>query len=132
MSYGLAYDSNDGRALAGAITSIMTGHAYEQSAEIASILGPFQGYRDSRCAGVKQPARPDNVDSMLGVIALHRESVDHIQPSREFAALKDEARSTWDRAYELGRTHGYRNAQVTVLAPTGTIAFLMEIGRAHV
>ena len=126
MSYGLAYDSDEGRALAGAITAIMTGHAYEQSAEISRILGPFAGYRDSRCAGVSKPLQPDNVASTLGVIQLHRDAVEQIQPSRDFAFLKDEARRTWDSALAKGRTHGYRNAQVTVLAPTGTIAFLMD------
>jgi len=61
MSYGLPYDSDDGRALAGAITAIMTGHAYEQSAEIASSIGAFAGYRDARCSGVSKPAKKDNV-----------------------------------------------------------------------
>ena len=126
MSYGLAYDSDEGRALAGAITSIMTGEAYEQSADIAKIVGPFQGYKDARCSGVDKPLKKDNVESMLGVIKLHRQSVENIQPSREFAYLKDEARICWDRALEKGTQHGYRNAQVTVLAPTGTIAFLMD------
>jgi ribonucleoside-diphosphate reductase alpha chain len=126
MSYGLAYDSNEGRALAGAITSIMTGHAYEQSAEIARVMGPFKGYRDSRCAGVDRPVAKDNVESMLGVIRLHRSAVEQIQPSREFHRLKEEAAHCWDRALEKGLEHGYRNAQVTVLAPTGTIAFLMD------
>jgi ribonucleoside-diphosphate reductase alpha chain len=126
MSYGLAYDSDEGRALAGAITAIMTGHAYEQSAEVSRILGPFDGYKDSSCAGVAKPAQADNVKSTLGVIQLHRAAVEHIQPSNDFAFLKDEARRTWDSALAKGRQHGYRNAQVTVLAPTGTIAFLMD------
>ncbi len=126
MSYGLAYDSNEGRALAGAITAIMTGEAYEQSAEIAGIMGAFDGYRSSRCAGVAKPVAKDNVESMLGVIRLHRDAVEQIQPSTEFAYLKDEARRSWDRALERGHEVGYRNAQVTVLAPTGTIAFLMD------
>jgi len=126
MSYGLPYDSEEGRALAGAITSIMTGHAYEQSAEIASVMGPFKGYRDARCAHVPKPLQPDNVESMLGVIRQHREAVETIQPSQDFNYLKEEARTTWDGAIERGRATGYRNAQVTVLAPTGTIAFLMD------
>ena len=126
MSYGLPYDSDEGRALAGAITSIMTGHAYEQSAEIAATTGAFAGYRDARCAGVAKTAAKDNVESMLGVIKLHRDAVETIQPSAEFNYLKDEARKTWDGALAKGRQHGYRNAQVTVLAPTGTIAFLMD------
>src|SRR5688572_9017557 len=123
MSYGLPYDSDEGRALAGALTSIMTGEAYEQSAEIAKIVGPFKGYEDARCSGVDKPLKKDNVASMLGVIKLHREAVEEIQPSQDFAYLKDEARVAWDRALEIGVKHGYRNAQVTVLAPTGTIAF---------
>jgi len=126
MSYGLPYDSDEGRALAGAITSIMTGHAYEQSAEIAAGIGPFPGYRDARCADVSRPLKPDNVESTLGVIQLHRDAVESIHPSDEFGYLKDEARQTWESALAKGRRHGYRNAQVTVLAPTGTIAFLMD------
>ncbi len=126
MSYGLPYDSNEGRALAGAITSIMTGNAYEQSSEIASAMGPFKGYHDARCAGVSKPLAEDNVESMLGVVQEHRNAVEEIQPSREFHYLKEEARKCWDRALEHGRRSGYRNAQVTVLAPTGTIAFLMD------
>jgi ribonucleoside-diphosphate reductase alpha chain len=126
MSYGLPYDSNEGRALAGAITSIMTGHAYEQSAEIAAAVGPFPGYHDSRCAHVSRPVSGDNVESMLGVVQLHRNAVEEIQPSQEFNYLKEEARTCWDRALDRGRKAGYRNAQVTVLAPTGTIAFLMD------
>jgi ribonucleoside-diphosphate reductase alpha chain len=126
MSYGLPYDSDEGRALAGAITSIMTGHAYEQSAEIAANIGAFPGYRDARCAGVEKTVAKDNVESMLGVIKLHRKAVEEIQPSAEFNYLKDEARKTWDGALARGKQVGYRNAQVTVLAPTGTIAFLMD------
>ncbi|HLX68312.1 MAG TPA: vitamin B12-dependent ribonucleotide reductase [Verrucomicrobiae bacterium] len=126
MSYGLPYDSDEGRALSGAITSIMTGHAYEQSASIASEIGPFPGYRDARCAHVSKPITKDNVDSTLGVIKLHRDAVEQIQPSQEFNYLKEEARNCWNRALESGRKSGYRNAQVTVLAPTGTIAFLMD------
>ncbi len=126
MSYGLPYDSDEGRALAGAITAIMTGESYGQSAEIAKIVGPFAGYHDARCAHVDKPVAKDNIESMLGVIKQHRAAVEEIQPSREFAYLKDEARECWDRACEKGTRHGYRNAQVTVLAPTGTIAFLMD------
>jgi ribonucleoside-diphosphate reductase alpha chain len=126
MSYGLAYDSNEGRALAGALTAIMTGHAYEQSSEIAGSIGAFAGYRDARCAHVSKPLAKDNVESMLGVIKLHRDAVEEIQPSEEFNYLKQEARTVWDGALERGKKVGYRNAQVTVLAPTGTIAFLMD------
>jgi ribonucleoside-diphosphate reductase alpha chain len=83
MSYGLPYDSDEGRALAGALTAIMTGHAYEQSAEIASVMGAFKGYRDARCAHISKPLASDNVESMLGVIQQHREAVEAIQPSEE-------------------------------------------------
>ncbi len=126
MSYGLAYDSDEGRALAGAITSIMTGEAYEQSADIAANMGAFKGYKDARCSGVSKPITKDNVESTLGVVKQHRDAVETIQPSREFNYLKEEALRTWDSALAKGRKHGYRNAQVTVLAPTGTIAFLMD------
>ncbi len=126
MSYGLPYDSNEGRALAGAITAIMTGHAYEQSAEIAGVMGPFKGHRDARCAHVSKPLARDNIESMRGVIQQHRDAVEAIQPSAEFHYLKEEARKSWDGALASGQAAGYRNAQVTVLAPTGTIAFLMD------
>ena len=126
MSYGLPYDSDQARALAGAITAIMTGHSYEQSAELAEVMGPFKGYRDARCAHVSKPLTPSNVESMLGVIQQHREAVEEIQPSEEFHYLKEEARHCWEKALERGELAGYRNAQVTVLAPTGTIAFLMD------
>ncbi len=126
MSYGLPYDSNEGRALAGALTAIMTGHAYEQSADLASVMGAFSGYEDARCAHIRKPVASSNVESMLGVIREHRAAVESIQPSDDFHYLKEEARRTWDRALERGQKNGYRNAQVTVLAPTGTIAFLMD------
>src|SRR3979411_2953642 len=126
MSYGYGYDSVEGRALCGAITAIMTGEAYEQSAVLARDIGPFAGYRDSRAAGVAKPAAKDNVASMLEVIDLHRCAVSDIPNVEEFAYLKDEAAKTWERVTRLGKRHGYRNAQVTVLAPTGTISFFMD------
>jgi len=126
MSYGLPYDSDEGRSLAGAITSIMTGHAYEQSAELAGVKGAFPGYRDARCTGVAKPLAKDNVESMSGVMQLHRDAVEEIQPSEDFGYLKEAARDCWEAALAKGDQHGYRNAQVTVLAPTGTIAFLMD------
>jgi ribonucleoside-diphosphate reductase alpha chain len=126
MSYGLPYDSDEARALAGAITAILTGHAYEQSAAMAAAMGAFKGYHDAHCAGIDKPLAKDNVASMLGVIQQHRDAVESIQPSEEFNYLKDEARRSWNRALETGRAFGFRNAQVTVLAPTGTIAFLMD------
>ncbi len=97
----------------------MTGHAYEQSADIAATTGAFAGYHDARCAGVEKTVAKDNVESMLGVIKLHRDAVEEIQPSAEFNYLKDEARTCWDGALAKGREHGYRNAQVTVLGTDG-------------
>src|SRR5438477_11004685 len=126
MSYGYGYDSVEGRAICGAITSIMTGEAFEQSAEIARVMGPFPGYRDARCSGVPKPVAKNNVAPMQEVIELHRSAVSEIAANEEFAYLKMEAARVWDSAAELGRRHGYRNAQVTVLAPTGTISFLMD------
>src|SRR5437588_2793114 len=126
MSYGYGYDSVEGRALCGAITSIMTGEAYEQSARMARAMEPFPGYRDSRASGVVKPVAKDNVAPMLEVIELHRCAVHQIPDAKEFAHLKEEAARIWDDAAELGKRHGYRNAQVTVLAPTGTISFLMD------
>jgi ribonucleoside-diphosphate reductase alpha chain len=126
MSYGHGYDSVEGRALCGAITSIMTGEAYEQSARMAKAMGPFPGYRDSRASGVAKPVAKDNVSSMLDVIELHRGAVSEIADAKEFAYLKEEAAKVWESAAALGKRHGYRNAQVTVLAPTGTISFLMD------
>jgi ribonucleoside-diphosphate reductase alpha chain len=126
MSYGFGYDSVEGRALCGAITAIMTGEAYEQSARLAQAIGPFPGYHDARASGVPKPVAKDNVASMLEVIDLHRCAVREISDSEEFAHLKEEAAKVWNSAAELGKQYGYRNAQVTVLAPTGTISFLMD------
>ncbi|HEV3148960.1 MAG TPA: vitamin B12-dependent ribonucleotide reductase [Chthoniobacterales bacterium] len=126
MSYGYGYDSAEGRALGGAITAIMTGEAYEQSARLARAIGPFPGYRDARASGVPKPLAKNNVASMLEVIDLHRHGVNDIADVDEFAHLKKEAAKTWTRAVELGKRYGYRNAQVTVIAPTGTISFLMD------
>src|SRR5450432_2829915 len=126
MSYGYGYDSVEGRALCGAITSIMTGEAYAESARMAAAMGPFPGYRDARASGVPKPVAKDNVASMLEVIEEHRCAVRDIPDNEEFGYLKEEAARVWDRAAELGSKHGYRNAQVTVLAPTGTISFLMD------
>jgi ribonucleoside-diphosphate reductase alpha chain len=126
MSYGFGYDSVEGRALCGAITAIMTGEAYEQSARLARAIGPFPGYRDARASGVPKPVDKDNLASMLEVIELHRDAVREISDAKEFAHLKEEAAKVWDSAVKLGKRCGYRNAQVTVLAPTGTISFLMD------
>src|SRR5438876_3578880 len=126
MSYGYGYDSVEGRALCGAVTAIMTGEAYEQSARLAQAIGPFPGYRDASASGVPKPVAKDNVASMREVIELHRCAVREISDAKEFAHLKEEAAKGWDSAAEIGKRYGYRNAQVTVLAPTGTISFLMD------
>src|SRR5256886_11560161 len=126
ISYGYGYNSAEGRALCGAITSIMTGEAYEQSARMARAMGPFPGNRHARASGVAKPVAKDNVAPMLEVIELHRCAVHQISDAKEFAHLKEEAANAWDNAAEVGKRHGYRNAQVTVLAPTGTISFLMD------
>ncbi|MEO7100248.1 MAG: vitamin B12-dependent ribonucleotide reductase [Luteolibacter sp.] len=126
MSRGLGYDSDEGRALAGAITALMTGNSYQVSAEMAAIAGPFPSYRDARYGTVQNPPAPSNEPSMLEVISAHR---DHAYALEENAVCKpiiEAARVAWDRALDAGRSHGFRNAQVTVLAPTGTIGFLMD------
>ncbi|HXX61362.1 MAG TPA: vitamin B12-dependent ribonucleotide reductase [Candidatus Sulfotelmatobacter sp.] len=114
MSRGLAYDSDEGRAVAAALTAIMTGEAYRQSAVIARDHGgPFMEY-------------PLNERPMLRVIAKHRDAAYRIPEAGAPAELFEAARQAWDGALELGTAHGYRNSQVTVLAPTGTIAFMMD------
>ncbi len=113
MSEGLPYDSEEGRALAGALTAIMHCHAYAQSARIAERMGTFEGYEANR-------------EPMLKVIELHRESTrTKIGPSCP-VYLREAAQQCADEALDLGRRFGYRNAQVTVLAPTGTIGFMMD------
>ncbi|MBV8329856.1 MAG: vitamin B12-dependent ribonucleotide reductase [Verrucomicrobia bacterium] len=126
MSYGYGYDSEEARTLAASITAIMTGEAYHQSARVAGVMGAFPGYRDSRANGFTETLAPDNVDSMMEVIRLHRQHCDQIEDSIEFGSLKENAREVWNRALRLGAANGFRNAQVTVLAPTGTIGFLMD------
>src|SRR5258706_8572235 len=91
-------------------------------------MGPCKGWREARCAHVTKPAAKDNIDSMLNGIKLHRDAVEQIQPSEEFHYLKEEARATWKSALDRGNKLGYRNGQLTVLAPTGTVAFLMDCG----
>ncbi|HEX9996470.1 MAG TPA: vitamin B12-dependent ribonucleotide reductase [Abditibacterium sp.] len=113
MAMGLAYDSDEGRAFAGALTAIMTGAAYRQSAKIAANTGPFEGY-----------AR--NKEPMLRVIAKHRDAVNGIDQTLVAPNVMQAARTVWDDALMLGQKHGYRNAQTTVLAPTGTISFMMD------
>src|SRR6187397_2922958 len=114
MARGLPYDSDDGRAYAAAITALMTGRAYRKSAEVARRMGPFAGY---------QP----NAAAMTGVIAKHRAAVGNIDHSHSVPDdLLTSARRAWDDALELGEVSGFRNAQATVLAPTGTISFMMD------
>ena len=113
MSLGLPYDSEAGRQYAGAITALMTGEAYLQSARLAEHLGPFSGYAVNR-------------EPMLGVIDKHRSYTHKLDPSLVPLDLLSEARKVWDEALTVGRKAGYRNSQATVLAPTGTIAFMMD------
>ena len=113
MSLALPYDSDGGRDFCGAITALMTGESYAQSARIAERMGPFGGY-------------PRNREAMIDVIRMHRDSLrpikeDNVQPSLLRAAQK-----SWDDALELGEKFGYKNSQVSVLAPTGTIGFMMD------
>src|SRR5215471_8793223 len=114
MARGLPYDSHEGRAYAAAITSLMTGRAYRKSSEIAARMGAFAGYRP-------------NAGAMIGVIAKHRAAVGNIENADSVPDdLLSACRTAWDDALNLGEVHGYRNAQATVLAPTGTISFMMD------
>ncbi len=114
MARGLPYDSDEGRAYAAAITGLMTGRAYRKSAEIAGRMGAFAGH---------QP----NAAAMLGVMQQHRAAVGNIQDSDVIPAdLLTACRQAWDDVLNIGEVHGYRNAQATVLAPTGTISFMMD------
>jgi ribonucleoside-diphosphate reductase alpha chain len=113
MSLGLPYDSEGGRQFAGAVTALMCGEAYLQSARIAGQLGPFAGYDSNR-------------EEMLGVIAKHRAHTHKLDSAFVPLELLSAARGAWDEAYGAGREHGFRNSQATVLAPTGTIAFMMD------
>ncbi len=113
MAEGLPYDSTEGRAYAAGVTALMSGEAYLQSARIADALGPFPTYED-------------NCEPMLEVIGMHRDHA-HDLPTRGVPAeLRRQAVAAWDEALAAGRKAGFRNAQVTVLAPTGTIGFMMD------
>ena len=125
MSYGYAYASGEGLGLAKAITATMTGVAYKTSAGLAVLKGPFPGYHEAAHYGVENPPEKDNVASMLKVIELHKSHADALDKHSP-KALSEFAQRTWKEAADLGKRYGYRNAQVTVLAPTGTIGFLMD------
>ncbi len=126
MSRGLGYDSDEGRTYTAAITALMTGHAYQVSAELAAAKSPFPSYHDARYGEVTEPPESSNEASMLEVIQRHRECAMNLQGNGDCAPIIDAARGSWDAALVDGRRHGYRNAQVSVLAPTGTIGFLMD------
>jgi ribonucleoside-diphosphate reductase alpha chain len=113
MSRGLAYDSDAGRDYAAAITAVLTGQAYVMSAKIAEKMGPFNGFESNR-------------EPFLRVIKKHGAAVAKIDPAHVPLDLFTAARDTWSEAYELSAQHGIRNGQATVIAPTGTIAFMMD------
>ncbi len=125
MSQGLPYDSEEGRAYAAGLTALMTGAAYQTSVELAQARGVFAGYRDARHYGVTETPAADNVESMRAVMDLHRKHAAALSPLCP-SAISEEARRIWDEVGTRGREIGFRNAQVTVLAPTGTIGFLMD------
>jgi ribonucleoside-diphosphate reductase alpha chain len=113
MSDGVPYDSEEGRATAAAITALMTGRGYRMSAQMAAVMGPYDGY-------------PENREPHNNVMRMHRDACDEIADGFVEEPLLTAARESWDDAVEFGDRHGYRNAQASVLAPTGTISFLMD------
>ena len=113
MALGLPYDSDAGRAWAGALTALMTGHAYATSARTAARMGPFAGYAE-------------NAEHMLRVLDMHRAEAAHIDEELVPAELLGAAQQAWDEACELGAQFGVRNSQASVLAPTGTIGLMMD------
>ena len=113
MSMALPYDSHEGRDMAGAITALMCGEAYAQSSRIAERMGPFPGYEENR-------------EPMLDVIRMHREAMRGIKPEHVQTELFMAAQESWDSALKHGEKYGFKNSQVTVLAPTGTIGFMMD------
>jgi len=113
MATGLPYDSDEGRHYAAAITALMCGRAYRQSARMAERMGTFSGYAK-------------NDEPMLRVIRKHRKAAWQIPATGVSKSLMDAARASWDEALAAGEAHGFRNSQVTVLAPTGTIGFMMD------
>ncbi len=115
MQQGAPYDSDAGRAWAAAITALMSGVAYRRSAELAAALGPYSGWE-----------KPGNADAHLAVIRRHRDAVDSIDTSLAPQRIVDAAKLAWDDAVEFGQRYGFRNAQVSLIAPTGTISFLLD------
>ena len=113
MLRGLPYDSDEGRAYAAAITALMTGEAYAQSARIAGAVGPYAEYAKNRAGHDR-------------VMSKHREAAHRLREDAVPLGLLNAARKAWDDVMSIGAVHGYRNAQATVLAPTGTISFLMD------
>ncbi|MEI6446354.1 MAG: vitamin B12-dependent ribonucleotide reductase [Actinomycetes bacterium] len=114
MANGMPYDSDEGRATAAAITSLMTGRAYRASARIAAAVGPYEAY-------------PENAEAHNSVMRMHRDAAFEIDVENTTdEALLTAAQQSWEDAVEIGDEYGYRNAQATVLAPTGTISFLMD------
>jgi ribonucleoside-diphosphate reductase alpha chain len=113
MATGHAYDSDEGRGYAAAITSLMCGEAYLQSSKIAAELGPFAGYEPNR-------------EAFLEVIGMHRDAAYKVAGQGVPADLSKAHKAVWDAALESGKQFGYKNGQVTVLAPTGTIGFMMD------
>jgi ribonucleoside-diphosphate reductase alpha chain len=113
MSMGVPYDSDRGRDLAGAISGIMCGQAYVTSARIAASTGPFPGYAK-------------NEEPFLEVIKMHRDAVHGINHRNVPSDMYQGAKRAWEEAYELGARNGFRNGQMTVIAPTGTIGFMMD------
>ncbi|HLX12433.1 MAG TPA: vitamin B12-dependent ribonucleotide reductase, partial [Bacteroidota bacterium] len=113
MARGLAYDDDEGRAYAGAITALMCGQAYKQSALISREMGPFKGFEKNR-------------EPMLRVMKKHGLAADQIEDRLVPSDLLTAARKVWDDTYVLGKEYGFRNSQATVLAPTGTIGFMMD------
>jgi ribonucleoside-diphosphate reductase alpha chain len=119
MARGLPYDSDEGRAYAAAITALMTGRAYRKSAEVAARMSPFAGYQR-------------NAAAMIGVIAKHRAAVGNIEDTDSVPDdLLSACRRSWDEALNLGEVHGYRNAQATVLAPTGCLVGDSLVSTSH-
>jgi ribonucleoside-diphosphate reductase alpha chain len=113
MSLALPYDSDGGRDFCGAITALMTGEAYAQSARMAERMGPFAGYLRNR-------------EAMIDVVRMHRDALRPIKEENVQPSLLRAAQESWDKALELGEKFGYKNSQVSVLAPTGTIGFMMD------